>query len=174
MKRLSLAVVAAAALASVVPANAATYVLNYTATNGSPLPTTGNFTVVTADVLNGSGGYDILSASGSFTANSITYNVSLAPLNPPGFSTDNVYYAADPHFTTSGIGFQFAGGFANLWGNGAGQPYSFYAFNGESYFVGTDGALGVTGVPEPGIWLMLLAGFAMVGIAARRRAMQAA
>ena len=177
MKRIKLALAVAAAMACVAPSNAATYMLNYTANSGSPLPTTGSFTIVTSDILNGAGGYDILSATGSFTANGNSFAVALAGLNPPGFNTDNVYYAADPYFTNPGIGFQYAGGWANLWGNGAGRPYSFWAYDGQSYFVSTDGALvstpgalnpNGTGVPEPEMWMLMIVGFGFVGVSARR------
>ncbi len=171
MKIAALALVAAA-LVAVAPANAAYYSLNYTATSGSPLPTTTAFRIQTSDVANGDGGFNILAASGSFTVNGVTTVISgLAPLNPPGFNTDNVFYAADPAFTSSGLGVLFGGGDANLWGNGPASDYTFYVYNG-SYVVATNGTLDVspaTGVPEAGTWAMLVAGFAMVGFAARRR-----
>lgn len=171
MKFRMLALAAVATLATMAPAAAATYVLNFTATTGSPLPTTTNFTIVTANVLNMAGGYDILSASGSFTTGGNTFAVSLAPPNPPGFFTDNVFFAGNPSFTNAGLGLLWSGGSANLWGNGPEAPYTFYVNTyGVGYTTQTDGTLSVTagGVPEPGMWMLMITGFGMVGVAARR------
>ena len=169
---------ATAALIAVAPANAAYYALNYTANDGAPLPTSASFRIQTSDVLNGAGGYDILAASGSYTVNGVTTSFKgLAPVNPPGFNTDNVFFTTDPAFSNGGIGLLTAAGDANLWGNGPASPYTFYVYEGGGYSVQTTGTLDVspaTGVPEAGVWLMLIAGFGMVGTAARRRATVAA
>lgn len=171
MKLRILAATAAVALAAAAPASAATYMLNYNATSGSPLPASASITITTADVLNGAGGYDIVSATGSFTLNGTTTPVTLSALNPPGFTTDNVFFASDPHFSNSGLGLQYAGGWANLWGNGPGAAYSFYTFDGTNYGAQTNGTLEVTGsaVPEPAGWALLVGGFGLVGVMSRRR-----
>jgi hypothetical protein len=163
---------AVATIALVAPANAATYLLEYTATGGPAFtaPTTAKFTITTSDTLNMAGGYDILTAAGNFKVGATTTTVTgLAPLNPPGFFTDNVFFNANPAFNGSGLGVSFAGGFANLWGN-APSNYSFYtSLDGSNYPVATDGTLSVTRVPEPASWALLIVGFGMVGVAARRR-----
>jgi hypothetical protein len=149
----ALAVAAVAAIAAVAPANAATFLLTYTATSGAPLPTTASLTITTSNHHNAAGGFDI---SG------------LAPLNPAGFNTDNVYFAADPIFTSSGLGWTTAIGTGNLWGNSPGS-YSLYEFDGNSYYIATTGTLSTNAVPEPATWALLMIGFGMVGVAARRR-----
>ena len=160
-----------AALAATAPAHAAFYTLNYAATAGSPLPTSALFRIQTSDVANADGGFTILKATGSYTAGAITTKVtSLAPLNPSGFNTDNIFYKANPAFTSGGLGVLVKGGDANLWGNSPGA-YSFWENKG-GYSVQTTGTLTVaagTGVPEPGVWAMLITGFGLVGFAARRR-----
>ena len=163
-------IAAAATVAVIAPANAATYLLNYTATSGAPLPTTAKITITTSDTLNLAGGYDILAATGNFKVGATTTAITgLAPLNPPGFSTDNVYFNANPVFTVAGLGVSFAGGFANLWGN-APSDYSFYtSLDGSNCPVATSGTLSTTRVPEPAAWALLIVGFGMVGAVARRR-----
>jgi hypothetical protein len=161
----ALAVAAVAAIAAVAPANAATFLLTYTATSGAPLPTTASLTITTSNHHNAAGGFDILSASG--TVNGVAIS-GLAPLNPAGFNTDNVYFAADPILTSSGLGWTTAIGTGNLWGNSPGS-YSLYEFDGNSYYIATTGTLSTNAVPEPATWALLMIGFGMVGVAARRR-----
>ncbi len=172
MKFTTLAIAAMGAMLALAPANAAFYVLNYTATDGSPLPTTAFIRIQTSDVANGDGGFNILKASGSYTTGETTTQITgLAPVNPPGFSTDNVFYTTDPAFTERGLGVLIAGGDANLWGTGPGA-YTFYEYKGGGYSIATTGTLTVspgTGVPEPGVWALLLTGFGLVGFASRRR-----
>ncbi len=163
-KFLIAAAVAAAAVTA--PASAATYLLNYTATSGTPLPTTATLTITTANTLNMAGGYDILSASGTVNGVAIT---GLAGVNPPGFNTDNVYFAADPILSSGGFGWNSAGGITgNLWGNGPGA-YSLYQFDGGGYTIATDGVLTVSQVPEPASWALMVVGFGLVGAFSRRR-----
>jgi PEP-CTERM motif len=50
--------------------------------------------------------------------------------------------------------------------NGYGSPFE---ANIAGSFAGSDGEGGTGGVPEPSAWVMLLAGFGLVGITARRR-----
>ncbi len=164
MKVSIIALAAVLAAGAAIPASATTYVLNYTATSGSPLPTTAHIRFSTSNTLNGLGGYDILTASGTINSDTIT---GVAPINPPGFNTDNTYFAADPVFTSNGLGVTTNVLDANIWGNGAGS-YSLYSYNG-GYYVATDGVISITAVPEAATWAMLFAGFGMVGVAARRR-----
>ena len=163
MKRLFTAAAIAVAFAAA-PASAAMYQLHYTGTTDS---TVADIHLSTSNTLNGAGGYDILSVSGNVNGDVIT---GLAPVNPPGFTTDNVYFNADPIFTSSGVGFFSATTTYNLWGNGPGS-YSLYGTTdgGGSYVPSGDGTLSVAAVPEPATWGLMLVGFAMTGVAARRR-----
>lgn len=165
MKTILIAAALTAAVTAMAPASAATYVLNYTGTSGEPLPTTATLKITTANTLNLSGGYDILSASGTVNGVAIT---DLAALNPAGFNTDNIFFAADPHVSNSGFGWNAPGVTGNLFSNGPGS-YSLYQFDGGNYTIATDGLLSVSQVPEPASWALLVIGFGMVGGFARRR-----
>lgn len=88
----------------------------------------------------------------------------------PGFNVDDLLY--DPavpgaSFDIPGLAFSAAGRDWNLWGNGAGQPYSLQAFDGSGYPVVDFGRATITPVPESATWILLLAGFAGLAVAAR-------
>lgn len=164
MKLLPIAFAAAAFAAA--PASAANYVLTYTG-NGTT-PTTANLFITTSDVLNGAGGYNVLSVAGNVNADTVT---GIAPINPPGFSTDNVFFSANPVFNVSGLGFLSATATYNLWGTGPGAYTLYGTTNGgvDGYFLRTAGQLTVQAVPEASTWALMIMGFGLMGLAMRRR-----
>ncbi len=161
------ALFAAAALAAIAatPSQALTFNIVYTGN------TTGNLTFTTANTLNGYGGYTITSASGTVAGEAVTLIPGgPAPFGVPGFNVDNVYFAADPIFDSYGLALQSATGIYNLWGNGAPNDYTLYKYENGGYSITGTGHLEITAVPEPASWALLIAGFGLIGLAARRRA----
>ena len=112
-----LAVATAAALVAA-PAAAHVVTLTYTGTNDA---TTATLVLTTSNAHNGLGGFDILSVTGNVSGDAVT---TIAPVNPPGFSTDNTFYERDPVFSTGGVGFFSATTTYNLWGTGPGCLYA--------------------------------------------------
>lgn len=89
----------------------------------------------------------------------------------PGFIVDNVlYYPAGPgsSFDPYGLAFAASGMDWNLWGNGTGQAYTLYAYNGGGYPVMDFGSATVTAVPESSTWVLMCAGFIGLAFAGRR------
>jgi hypothetical protein len=164
-----IAIAVASLIGGAVPAAAATFVLHYTATAGTILPTTADFRIVTSDDLNAIGGYDILSASGSVNGVAID---GLAPIDPPGFRTDNVFFIGGPVFNDLGLGWTSGAATGNLWWKGGtyilGQ-YDPTISSGPQFFNRTSGDLTVAAVPEPASWALLIIGFGALGSAQRRR-----
>ncbi len=173
MRNALLAVSALALAAAAVPAAATTYFFNYTSTSaGAPLSASGRFTL---------SGNHVVKFSGSVDGDAITTLQSTAGLTPYSatqflspdgqFYFNNVFYAADPVFDAGGILFYSAGGSEyNIFGNGPGS-YSLlkgtpFGGNGPQ----STGTLTLTAaVPEASTWIMLVAGFGLVGVSARRR-----
>lgn len=161
MKLSTLGIAAVTAFASLAPASAASYLLNYTGSGA----VTAALTITTSNTAGPGGSYGITGITGNVLGDVVT---GLAPVNPPGFNTDNNYFNADPIFTTGGVGFFSSTLTYNLWGTGPGA-YTLYSYNGSSYTIESTGTLTVANVPEPASWALLIVGFGMVGFAARRR-----
>ncbi len=155
---MKLALLAAAALAvAAVPAAAVTYAYTYASTGGDI--GSGRLTTATPGLA------AITGITGTFDGSAVT---ALSPYA----SADNNINPAGPYVTFSGVSVSTAGG----------TDYNLY-FDGSNYNI-TDsvndpggsgsGARNLTSftvsqVPEPATWGLLLAGFGMVGVAARRR-----
>ena len=156
-------VVSAVALLATAPAAAALYQLHYTGVSDT---TTADLRISTVNTLNGAGGYDILAVSGNVSGDAVTV---IAPLNPPGFSTDNTYFAANPIFRSGGVGFFSATKTYNLWGNSPGSYTLYGRVASGSYSPTSDGVLSVTAVPDPAVWGLMIVDFGMTGLATGRR-----
>ncbi len=171
---LTIAAFALAVLAAV-PGNAATYLYSYVANSGTPAAASGKF--VTANVVNAVGGYDVIGINGSVDGDLITHLV--ANTNQPNavnsadgrFSFDNVFYATGDSLGGPGLLFNVASGLEyNLFLESPGLYHLYSATPGGTYGANSLGTLTVTGeVPEPATWAMIVMGFGVVGMMARRR-----
>ena len=163
MKTFALAV--AATVLAATPASAAKVLFSFTGSGQ-----TGSGTLTTADPL-AQGGTPITGITGLFNGSAIT------GLQGSFGNPDNLFYFADPiKLSFDGVSFTSASGaVANLYystardsyrlfasANGTGEDSDFYAV--EATFAPLAG-----GVPEPGVWALMLLGFGMLGGALRRR-----
>lgn len=167
------ALAAATALMVAIPAQALTYAFSYVATSATaPLSITGRFAV--------SGGF-VTSITGSVDGDAITSlqsTVGLAPfsatqfLSPDGYYYfNNKFYTADPVFDDGGLLFYTASGREfNFFSDGPGAYHvlSSVPFGSRNVAEST-GTFAITAVPEPASWVLLVAGFGLVGVSARRR-----
>lgn len=119
----------------------------------------------------GGGEYLVTAMTGSISGSGVTAAITgVAPINPPGFNTNNLLFAgSDPVLDSYGIGFYTASGLDwNVWGTAPGN-YTLYASDGAgNYPVEQTGAFSVAAIPEASSWAMMLAGFASLGFAAFR------
>jgi hypothetical protein len=164
MQKMKMKILAAStclALGVVGSANANMYDWSYTGPN---LSASGSFSTGAAD----SGGFDIVSISGTSNGNAITGLLGLhqccsSPAN------DNIFYTSEPHFDLSGLGFMDSG---NEWVNiyFAGTYQALIGAGGNTVGGnGPSGELTISPVPEPETYAMMLAGLGLLGLAARRR-----
>ena len=170
---------AAVALTFAAPASAATYLLHYTSTSGTPM--TASLQVGTADAVNAVGGYDIVSIGGRVGSDVITGLVGnpnhSQPVNSAdGFFTyDNVLFPNAPVLSNPGVLFNSADGFEyNLFSRNLSQYDLYQARPGVGYTQNSVGILSLdtvpaNAVPEPAHWAMMLVGFGMMGSMLRRR-----
>ncbi len=165
-----------AAIASVLfaqSANAAQYILNYSGTKlGQTAILFATLKIDTADFVNGGGGYDVNSVTG--TVDGETVLGLIANPNTPGttqaagFVFNNILFNANPAFDLNGLAFTTSTGSWNLWGTDT-DAYTLMKYAGGRYTGAVDGQLSVAAVPEPASWAMLITGFGMIGAATRRR-----
>jgi hypothetical protein len=85
------------------------------------------------------------------------------------FIVDNVVYPvlSAEVFDNWGLAFNASGAEWNLFGNGAGQPYSLYTCEGGCY-ASDRGTVALTTVPETSTWIMMALGFAGLAFAGYR------
>lgn len=170
---------AAVALTVAAPASAATFLLRYHSTSGTPM--TAALRVGTADALNAVGGYDILSLSGHLGSDRVSGLVAnpnhSQPVNSAdGFFTyDNVLFPNAPVLSNPGVLFNSADGFEyNLFSRNMSQFDLYQARPGVGYTKNSVGILSLdrvptNAVPEPAQWTMLFVGFSLMGSMLRRR-----
>lgn len=160
-----------ASAAFAVPANAATFLLTY---NAPGAPTSALITITTADVLNSLGGHNILSASGTVGAQTITGlianpNQSATATSADGlFTYNNVFYDNAPALDLQGLYFSAGSVQYNLYYN---SPTTFllYSATGGQFGANSIGTLSVAAVPEAATWCMMLMGFGLMGASLRYR-----
>ena len=187
----SAAIALSALLVVASPAKANNYSFDFLSTDHT-YEVIGNITTanVTNGISNGSSlGYNITSISGSVNGahgGSINSLVS-DPIAPSmvtnygiGFMYDNVLFPTPPNFDIGGVLFTAGNGSIwNLWANSANGPgnYELFSWTAAGGTVGDwghavqeFGNLTVTSpIPEPGTYMMLLAGLGLMGFVARRR-----
>jgi hypothetical protein len=185
-----LAAVVAVATTLAGHAQAATWLLDFTATNGAA-PGEAALTVETLDTLNAVGGYDITGVTGNVDGDAVTGLIAnpaqpYASYSADGmFIFDNVVYAnAAPLLSNPGL--FFAGASGNEYNLFSDSPtvYELYqAKPGVAYLehsvgvlsaqnagpLGGAGDLDQGGIPEPAAWMMMILGFGGVGALLRRR-----
>jgi hypothetical protein len=181
--KLALGLAAASALAG--HAQAATWVLDYTATNGGA-PAEASLTLETASTLDAAGGYDVTSITGEVDGETVTGLIAnpdqpFASYSSDGmFIFDNVFYAdSSPVLSNPGLFFSGASGDEyNLFSDSATQYELYKATSGVGYQADSVGVLAyrdppsisdVGGIPEPAAWMMMILGFGSVGALLRRR-----
>ena len=169
-KKLVAAALAASLLAAASPASAAQYMINFSTNQALFGATqTGNATIVTSDTLTTSPlnlmGYAITSISGLLNGSVIT--------GLSGFQgSNNFYYTSGSFVDGSGLGFTTAGGTsASLYFASSAQRYQLTTTSpfSSGYVTATSS---IAAVPEPATWAMMIGGFALAGVAMRRRKMQ--
>ena len=194
-QKLLAAASASVALASAAgQAEAATWLLDYAATNNAA-PFGANLTVVTDDLANGDGSFNVTGISGTVDngANTDTVTGLIDNPNKPGWA-----YSPDYRFmfdnllmptsgpTVSWYGLMFTGASGdeyNLFSDNA-STYELYRANAGGYQANSVGTLSIAaiqpqgpisfsqfggGVPEPAAWALMILGFGATGVALRRR-----
>jgi hypothetical protein len=182
-------------------AQAATWLLDYTATNNAA-PFGAILTLVTDDLANGDGSFNVTDISGTVDNGNNTDTVTGLIDNPnkPGwaFSPDNKFMfdnlfapTSAPALTWYGLLFTGASGDEyNLFSDNA-STYELYRANPNvggypDHSVGTVSISAIQshgpisfnqisgGVPEPAAWALMILGFGATGLALRRRRRSAA
>jgi hypothetical protein len=168
---------------------AATWILDYTATNGAS-PTQASVTVEISDLLNAVGGHDVTGISGQVDGDAITGLIANPGQPFPSYSADGwfifdnvVWPGGAPVISNPGLFFTGASGDEyNLFSDDASTFELYDARAGVGYVAHSVGTLAaseirdlgpggenVVGVPEPAAWTMMILGFGGVGAMLRRR-----
>jgi hypothetical protein len=186
MKRLMqlAAGLAAATVLAAGHAQATTWVLDYSATNGGT-PTEASLTLQTSDTLDAAGGYDITSITGQVDGEAITGMITNPSQPFPAYSSDgmfifdNVFFANNsPVLSNPGLFFSGASGDEyNLFSDSSTVYELYKATSGVGYQANSVGVLAYRdppsiiggAVPEPAVWTMMILGFGAMGAVLRRR-----
>jgi hypothetical protein len=174
-------------------ARAATWLLDYAATNGAN-PTEASLTVQISDTLNAVGGHDVTGISGQVDGDAVTGLIAnpgqpYASYSADGwFIYDNVVWPGGaPMLSNPGLFFSGASGDEyNFFSDNASTYEMYDARAGVGYVAHSVGTLeasqlvrditfndGVS-VPEPAAWTMMIVGFGGIGAVLRRRRSQPA
>jgi hypothetical protein len=166
--RLNSIMVAACVAALAGTAHAGTYDFSYSSVSGPMESGSGVFTTGSVET---SGYFDVLSITG--TAETSDGATSAITGLSSYASSDNRYYPVAPAVDFSGLSFALASGVAvNLYSDDGAYLATDTIFDptGDSPVSGDAVIdLTITAVPEPGAWMLMLAGFAGLGLALRRR-----
>jgi hypothetical protein len=168
---------------------AATWILDYTATNGAS-PTEASLTVEISDLLNAVGGHDVIGIGGQVDGDAITGLIANPGQPFPSYSADGwfifdnvIWPGGAPVISNPGLFFTGASGDEyNLFSDDASTFELYDARAGVGYVAHSVGTLtasevrdlgpgggDVMGVPEPAAWTMIILGFGGVGAMLRRR-----
>ena len=167
MQKSLLMLTAALALGVSAPATAAQYMFGFSGTNlfGSPAMAVGNGVFTTSNVSTVVGGRT------AFAITSITGVVNGSVIVAPTAATYGNYFTDGGSFL-DGTGLRFftaAGNDIRFFFQDSVSKYRVNTFSpGATGFVTATSSL-VAGVPEPATWAMMILGFGMAGVAARRR-----
>lgn len=172
-------------------AGAATWLLDYTATDGAN-PAEASVTVEIADVVNAVGGHDVLAVSGHVDGDAITGLIANPGQPFPSYSADGwfifdnvVWPGGAPAISNPGLFFTGASGDEyNLLSDNA-STFELYdaraGVGAVAHSVGTLAASEIplandigalpdaVNVPEPAAWMMMIVGFGAIGALLRRR-----
>ncbi len=160
------------------PAMAAVFAVDFNFATGSG-PTDAHLTITTEDTLNGVFGYNVTAIEGDVDGDIISGIIANPGAPNASNSADGLWYFdnnfdpnGSPLLTSAGLYFASLTKQYNLWGDGPGA-YTLGVAASGTYTTPTNsfsaGSIGVTPIPEPAIWLTLLAGMAAVGGSLRRR-----
>lgn len=176
MKKLSFFAASALALGSMsAPASAAQFMFNFTPSTplfGPPVSGSGIFTTSdTPMTVGGQTAFSILSVTGTVNGSAIT--AAQGTGFGPGGTFGNFFTTGPGFLDGSGTRFFTAAGldvrFFQQSSNGLFRVNTFGQF-GSSEFVNASASRVQAAVPEPATWLMLIAGFGLIGFAMRRQA----
>jgi hypothetical protein len=171
-------------------AQAATWLVDYTATDGAN-PTEASVTLELSDVLNAVGGYDVTGISGQVDGDAITGLIANPGQPFPSYSADGwfvfdnvVWSSGAPVLSSSGLLFSGASGDEyNLFSDDASTYELYDARAGVGYVAHSVGAITASevpllgdgpsidsvGVPEASSWAMMIVGFGCIGAVLRHR-----
>lgn len=174
LAKLAAGVCAAAALTAG-SAQAATWLVTYTSTGGSPF--SANLTVDTLDTLDAAGGYDVTGVSGNVDGDTVTGLIANPGQPWSSYSTDglfifdNVFFLTTPTFSHPGLFFSGASGAEyNLFSDSATVFELYKAQPGVGYIANSVGGITTqAAIPEPATWTMMILGFGLVGTLLRQR-----
>jgi hypothetical protein len=165
------------------PACASTWLISYASTGGNP--TAANLRLTVDDTANPAGSYDITAITGDVDGDVVT---GLTPNwsgwglvgSPDGmFNFDNVFSPTGAALTNGGLMFNSASYEYNLFSDSPVQ-YELYRSDYHSYVANSSGSIqvssapdvtarGITAVPEPASWALLITGFGALGSALRAK-----
>ena len=171
-------------------AQASSWLLTYTSTNGAA-PFAATLDLTASDTLNAVGGYDVTAIGGNVDGDAITGIIAnpgqpFAHYSADGlFIFDNVIWpTSSPALSNPGLFFASASGAEyNLFSDNATTYELYKARPGASYLANSVGTIAFTethpiigglegvqgGVPEPAAWTLMILGFGAVGAALRQR-----
>ena len=165
MKPSLFALAAGLTLAVAAPTIAAQYTFNF---NGPGLIGSGIFTTAdTATVVGGENAFQIIGISGMVNGGAID-----SLLAPGSFLSNNnlLFPTAPSFFDIGGVGFTYPGATnANLYYVSASSSYRLTSTPFSSKTLTSLSLSPLASAPEPGTWLMMLAGFGMMGATLRGR-----
>ncbi|MEK6703949.1 MAG: PEP-CTERM sorting domain-containing protein [Planctomycetota bacterium] len=129
-------------------------------------------------ISNGDGSLSVMSGQLFVTSSSAAGSYDLIPnkngraavLSPSGFFiVDNqLFPIQNTKMNVYGLLFGNGKTEVNIWGNGDGNPYTFYAHGKKSGDVSSHGSFALSSVPAPGAAVLMTAGCLTMGLRRRR------
>jgi hypothetical protein len=190
---LSAAVAAASALAAG-QVQAATWLISYQSTGGSPHEAT--LDVTASDTLNAVGGYDVTAVSGNVDGDTVTGLIANPGQPFQSYSADGMFIYDNviwptraPELSNPGLFFSGASGDEyNLFSDNSTTYELYKARPGVTFLANSVGTITLAqgpahdvgdrgfgaAIPEPGAWALMILGFGGAGALLRRRRISAA